>query len=202
MKYQKLKLEFKYGPKGRFYRVVLVKKGLNLRTLGCYLVEALGGELEHMFLYKDKNNHYEDETWLDDSFFMYTRIKEFDYTKYTLDDLSQHFDFCYDTGDGYDFICTRYKTEVEMDDEEFSDRPLIILNGKGQGIREDNIGTLYDLFNGKIDPNLNHEIEEEGIYFPWNHQINKFGDFDEPLDIEALNESLVYCDPFVEGYKY
>lgn len=202
MKYQKLKLEFKYGPKGKFYRVVLVRKGLTLRTLGCYLVEALGGELEHMFLYKDKNNHYEDETWVGDFLFMHTRIKEFDYTKYTLDDLSQHFDFCYDTGDGYDFKCTRYKKEVEMDDEEYSNKPLIILEGKGQGIWEDNICTLYDLFNGKIDPNLNHEIEEKGIYFPWNHQINKFGDFDEPLDIEDLNESLVYCDPFIEGYKY
>lgn len=93
MKYQKLKLEFKYGPKGRFYRVVLVRKGLTLRTLGCYLVEALGGELEHMFLYKDKNNHYEDETWFGNFLFMHTRIKEFDYTKYTLDDLSQHFYF-------------------------------------------------------------------------------------------------------------
>lgn len=200
MKYQKLKLEFKYGPKGRFYRVVLAKKGLNLRILGCYLVEALGGELEHMFLYRDKNNHYEDETWIEESFYMYTKIKELDYTKFTLDDLSQHFDFCYDTGDGYDFKCTRYKKEVEMDDEEYLDKPLIILEGKGQGIWEDNIGTLHALFGGEIDPNLDHEIEEEGIYFPWNHKLEKFGDFDEPLDIEALNERLTYCDPFAEEF--
>lgn len=198
MKYLKLRLDFKYAEKGRFYRVVLVRRGLSLRTLGCYLVEALGGTLEHMFLYWDKNIQYIDESRMDeDSIFgSIHSIIERDYTKYTIDDLPQHFEFDYDTGDGYDFNVTKYKREVELDDEEYEDIPLVILEGKGQGIWEDHIGTLYALFNGELDPNSIDPNEEEGYYPPWNYKIEKYGDFDNELNIEEENERLSFIDYF------
>lgn len=68
-------------------------------------------------------------------------------------------------------------------------KKIIVLEGKGQGIWEDNISSLYALFEGKINPNCSKD-EYKGYYKPWNYSIVKFGDFDLPLDVEALNIEL------------
>ena len=62
--------------------------------------------------------------------------------------------------------------------------------GAGQGIWEDNIRSLYALFSGEISPLEDHEDEDKEIYFPWNCEIEKFGDFDMPLDLEELNQDI------------
>lgn len=77
-------------------------------------------------------------------------------------------------------MCKKYKRKVELDSKE----DIIVLTGAGQGIWEDNIRSLYALFSGEISPLENHEDENKGIYFPWNFEIEKFGDFDMPLDLE------------------
>ena len=51
MIYTKIRIDFKYGPKERFYRVILVKEDINLFNLGVGLGLALGAEFEHCIIY-------------------------------------------------------------------------------------------------------------------------------------------------------
>ena len=48
------------------------------------------------------------------------------------------------------------KEEVELE----QNKQVILLDGKGQGIWEDRIKTLYAYFEGKLDPNSLDEDEE------------------------------------------
>jgi len=183
MIYTKIRVDFKYGPKGRFYRVILVKEDINLFNLGVGLGLALGAEFEHCFLITERNinEEYVMAVFMEDPMPSYRYL-----ANYTLNDLDDEFCYEYDTGDGWDFICKKYKRKVELD----SKNDIIVLEGAGQGIWEDNIRSLYALFSGEINPLEDHENEDKGIYFPWNFEIEKFGDFDMPLDIEVLNQNI------------
>lgn len=57
IKYIKIRADFKYAEKGRFYRTFLVKDDADLGTLGELIVDIFGGTLEHFFLYKTKENN-------------------------------------------------------------------------------------------------------------------------------------------------
>lgn len=185
MLYVKIKAEFKNGPKGRFYRTFLVREDINLFNFCIGLCTMLGAKFEHCFLIDDrkKNTQYVMAPFLED-IFDDSRMKYI--RNYTLCALSDNFSFEYDTGDGWDFSCKKYKKIITKENE----GDFIFLEGAGMGIWEDNISSLYALFNGKIDPNLESEDQENGYYFPWNFKIEKFGDFDKPLSVEEINEKL------------
>ena len=59
-----------------------------------------------------------------------------------------------------------------------------VLDGKGQGIWEDNISTLYAYLNGEIDKDFDGEDEQKGIFKPWNFNIKKYSEFDNSIDLE------------------
>lgn len=183
MRYTKLRIDFKYGPKDRFYRVILVKGNPNLFKLGIAIGTILGAVFEHCFLItvrKDSISYVM-------SPFMEEPLNGYKYLgNHKFKELPDEFDFEYDTGDGYDFTCKKEKELVEFN----SDKEYIILEGKGQGIWEDNIHTLYKLFNNEIDPDLNENDDVKGIYKPWNFFINIFSDFDLPLDIKRENKAF------------
>lgn len=182
MIYTKIRLDFKHGPKNRFYRIILVKGDPDLFELGTCLGLALGATFEHCFLIRAEKSSY-----VFASFFEYP-CDGYKYLRnYHLSDLPNNFIYEYDTGEGYDFSCIRYKEKVELKNTR---QKIIVLEGKGQGIWEDNISSLAALFEGKIDPKTTENDEEKGIYKPWNYEINEFGDFDLPLDIKSLNIEL------------
>lgn len=189
MEYTKIRLDFKYAEKGRFYRTVLVKSDIGLAALGEIFVNVLGGTMEHCFLYRSKDVSYLPNEWLEDS---WGDEKEEAYEIHTLEDLSDNFSFEYDTGDGWDFACKKYKKKVNKD----SDRLVFVLEGAGMGIWEDNIGSLYAYFSGEIDKDYNEEDEERGIYKPWNCYVDKYSEFDNPIDIDVLND---YVENYVDG---
>lgn len=119
--------------------------------------------------------------------FMETQYERYRYSgNYHLSDLPDKFIFEYDTGDGWEFDCKKYKEKVKIE----STKDIILIEGKGQGIWEDNVYTLQALFAGEIDPDSTLEDEENGIYKPWNFDIDKYGDFDKPLNIETENKAL------------
>ncbi len=186
MTYTKIRLDFEYGPKDRFYRVVLIKGNPDLFELGVYFGMAVGAEFEHCFLITSSNEDacYVMAPFMEDPMVGYKYLRN-----YHLSDLEDDFRYEYDTGDGWDFVCHRHKEKVELD----SNKEILILEGKGQGIWEDNIATLYALFNGKLNPNSSRQNLKKGYYKPWNQKIKKFGDFDLPLDIERLNDDLFYA---------
>lgn len=183
MLYTKLRIDFKNGPKDRFYRVILVKGNPNLFKLGIAIGTILGALFEHCFLITVRK----DSICYVMSPFMEEPLDGYKYLgNHKFKELPDEFDFEYDTGDGYDFTCKKEKELVEFN----SDKEYIILEGRGQGIWEDNIHTLYKLFNNEIDPELNESDDEKGIYKPWNFFVYKFSDFDLPLDIKRENKAF------------
>ena len=95
MIYTKIRIDFKYGPKERFYRVILVKEDINLFNLGVGLGLALGAEFEHCFLITERNLHKEYVM----AVFMENPVPGSRYlANYTLNDLGDKFCYKYDTG--------------------------------------------------------------------------------------------------------
>ena len=183
MLYTKLRIDFKNGPKDRFYRVILVKGNPNLFKLGIAIGTILGAFFEHCFLITVRK----DSICYVMSPFMEEPLNGYKYLgNHKFKELPNEFAFEYDTGEGYNFICRKEKELVEFN----SNKEYIILEGRGQGIWEDNIDTLYKLFNNEIDPDLNENDDVKGIYKPWNFFINKFSDFDLPLNIKGENKAF------------
>lgn len=184
MEYIKIRADFKYAEKGRLYRTFLVAKDMGLFELGCHIVSALNGTMEHCFLFRHGKTEMVQAPFMEDPF---PGIKFLWMGQYRVEDLPERFDFEYDTGDGWYFCCKKYKKTVVAS---FDSSPrIVILEGAGQGIWEDNIGTLYAYFDGMLDPNAKaeqFEDEENGYYLPWNVSIEKWGDYDAPLDTSTF----------------
>ncbi len=191
MNYVKIRLDFKYAEKGRFYRTILVREDIPLVELGELFVSILGGTLEHYFLFKSKNTEYIPSIWLD-GFYKSMSIDASSFLDKHLIDLPDNFEFDYDTGDGWDFVCKKYKKLVTKEIEDDEDIPTgFVLDGKGMGIWEDNIRSLYAYLEGEIDKDYNQEDDDRGIYKPWNFDIDKYSEFDDPIDIEDLNDTAM-----------
>ena len=202
IKYIKIRADFKYAKKGRFYRTFLVREDIGLGELGELIVNIFGGTLEHFFLYRLKDKSYLPSSWVDEWNYLGRHINE-PFKDKSINDLPDSFMFIYDTGDGWDFDCKKYKqivTKIIKDDEDIPTG--FVLDGKGMGIWEDNIRSLYAYFDGEIDKDYNQEDNNRGIYKPWNFQIDKYSEFDNPIDIEELNDKAMYFFPTMEEDGY
>ena len=107
---QKIRLDFKYGPKNRLYRTLLVKGNPNLFELGVILGTSLGATFEHCFLFRCHTHCiYVMAPFMEDPMDGYKYLGN-----YHLEDLPKTFTFEYDTGDGWDFNCIKYEEKVEI----------------------------------------------------------------------------------------
>lgn len=61
-----------------------------------------------------------------------------------------------------------------------------VVEGKGQGIFENDHYTFWRFLNGEIDPNSSQEDENIGQFLPMNMDFETYGDFDSPLDLEKF----------------
>lgn len=202
MEYIKIRADFKFAEKGRLYRIFLVPKGIGLYEMGCHIVSIFNGALEHCFLYVHGKTEFVQAPFMEDSF---PGICQFWMGHYTVEDLPDTFDFEYDTGDGWYFKCKKYRSTVKADYE--GEPRIVILEGAGQGIWEDNISTLDAYFEGKLDPNAeakDFEDEERCFYLPWNVSIEKWGDYDAPLDPDLFerSEDTMWETSWKEELKY
>ena len=169
------------GCKERFNRTILVREDVNLIELGCIMCTAIHASFEHLFLFHKKRIDYVPEVFLEDMY-----LDEWlPMNRYKLEDLGDSFVFEYDTGDGWEFNCKVYKKEIEKQGKQYA----YLLDGKGQGIWEDNIASLWAYLDGEIDPDSNLEDEENGYYLPWNFDNEKYSDFDI-FDLEDEQESF------------
>ena len=202
VKYLKIRADFKYAKKGRFYRTFLVRDDIGLGELGELIVEIFGGTMEHFFMYRTKDKSYIPSSWMEQwNTLGSTRNEPF--KDKTILDLPETFMFIYDTGDGWDFDCKIYKQIVTKNIDDEDDVPTgFVLDAKGMGIWEDNIRSLYAYLDGEIDKDYSEEDEERGIYKPWNFDINKYSEFDDPVDIEELNDRAMYFYPISEDDRY
>ena len=189
MLYRKVRVSFNPA-KRRFYRVLLVQENMNLVDFGCYLMEALGATFEHLFMYRKQRTRYVIGSWIDFGY-------EYDMADFTINDLADTFTFIYDTGDYYEFTVKMSAETREINasekDSTYSE-PMILLEGKGQGIWEDNIYSLLAYLQGELSAE-DVEDEERGFAFPWNYDIEKFGDFDNPIDIHEIQNCITVHGP-------
>ena len=109
---------------------------------------------------------------------------------YTLKDLGNKFTFVYDTGEYWEFEAIVTLSDIPVRGED-----VILIDGAGQGIWEDNIHSLYAYLDGQIDPNSREDNEDLGYTLPWNLDFEKYGDFDKPFDIEKEHKK------FLKAYK-
>ena len=200
--YIKIRADFKYATKGRFFRTFLVREDIGLGELGELIVDIFGGTMEHFFMYSTKEKSYIPSSWIDNWDDMSTHQHE-PFKNKNIKDLPNNFIFIYDTGDGWDFDCKIYKVKVTKTFDDDEDIPTaFVIDAKGMGIWEDNIRSLYAYFDGEIDKNYNGEDEEKGIYKPWNYDIDKYSEFDNPVDIEELNDKAMFFFPVYENERY
>ena len=111
-------------------------------------------------------------------------IQEVPMKKYALKDLGDKFVFTYDTGDNWKFNCRVLKSEKTIVGAAIG----YLVDGKGQGVWEDNAYSIFKYLSGEIDPNTSEEDESIGLYFPWNFEIEKFSDFDTKFNIAEEKE--------------
>lgn len=193
MLYTKIKIEDKYYPK-RLYRVVLIKGNPRLSILGAVFGKIFEAWFEHYFMFRRRNESFVANSWLNQFDPMESECSiSYSY----LDDLGEEFEYEYDTGEGYEFRCKRYKKQQEinredLDEDEYPD--VIVIEGKGAGIFEDNHGMLDDYLGGRIPPEFCEEDEDfdNFLVMPDNLDLEKLGDFDNELDLE--NYELFYDD--------
>jgi len=171
MIYKKVKLEFDEA-KERLSRTLLIKENTNLVILGAIFCSALRTEFEHCFYFEKGKTHYSPDVFLAEG--SMGMIKEVPMKKYKLKDMGMSFKFIYDTGENWEFNCKVSNKDVEVNGKQ----PAYLIDGKGQGVWEDNKGTLMAYIVGEIDPESNINDEEKGFHLPWNFNNSKYGDFD------------------------
>ncbi len=175
MLYTKIKMESSDYPK-RFYRIIAVREDPDLYELGAILGLSVQAWFEHFYYFEDKNNTYVPDSWVEHD--------EVRMSDYHLSDLGDTFKYNYDTGEGWQFNCKIYKTKYEYVSE-FDDYPIsMVLEGKGQGIFENDIWTLDRYLDGIIPADSNEENLDEHMSLPMNMDFEVYGDFDKPLDLD------------------
>lgn len=204
MNYKTIKMEY-HHKKDRFSRLIMVREDINLIELGCAMCTAVRTAFEHNFQFIKGKKFYSPDCFMeyapDDG------LDERPMKNYSLKDLGDSFQFLYDTGDDWRFDCKVYKKDTKVTGEAIA----YLLDGKGQGVWEDNVWTLSEYFDGRVDPDSNKEDSDKGIYKPWNFEIDKYSDFDTKFDLvkekeyfnDNLNENIsMYLDScHLSGYE-
>lgn len=190
MNYKTIKMEYHYK-KDRFNRTIMVRDDINLIELGCVMCTALRTEFEHCFLFLKGKRQYSPECFIENA--IDDGIDEVPMKNYKLLDLGDKFQFWYDTGENWLFDCEVSKKEKNVIGNELA----YLIDGKGQGVWEDNVCSLRMYFDGEVDPESNEEDESKGLYMPWNFENEKYSDFDTKFDLVEEKElflSKIYGD--------
>ena len=69
-------------------------------------------------------------------------------------------------------------------------------DGKGAGIFEDDVYTLWTYFDGGLDPDMSEDDDEKEFYMPENLELEKLSDFEKPLDLAEETEiaASAFCE--------
>lgn len=175
MTYKRLKISFKHCEENRFYRTMLVDENINLVDLGCGILAAFSATLESWFSYESDDIRYMPNIELIDSYDEHPHLLNY----YSISDLANEFEFLYGE---WEFDCSIDNEAIELD----NDNNIMLVDGKGQGIWENNITVLLEYLKGNIKPD-DIENTSKGYFYPWNVEVSKFGDFDTAFNLELEN---------------
>lgn len=177
MEYTKIKVASKDDPR-RFYRVIAVAGDPGLYQLGLIIGKSIRCWFEHMFLFRVNRTVF----WPDEACEEY---EDEPMSLYNLSDLGNKFVFEYDTGEGYEFDCTVMKRKYYDNEDDDCGILAKVIEGSGQGIFENDHGTLWKVLNGTAD--LDRMLDDEDFEAPMNmEEFETLGDFYEPLDFDEM----------------
>lgn len=204
MQYTKIKIEDKYYPK-RLYRIVALKGNPKLSTLGAVFGKIFEADFEHYFMFRSGRKSFVASSWIE----QFDDEDEYSISSSFLDDLDDEFEYEYDTGEGYLFKCKKYKNLIDINKEDEDSPDVIVLEGKGAGIFENNHGMLEDYLSGRLSDDSFNDNEDE-YYMPYNLELEKLSDFDNELDLdnyEFFYEDVSYIadhfdDEIIENPSY
>lgn len=174
--------------KKRLYRVLYVPHHLNLSEFAQIIRETFRMNGGHLYEFRkgqlnwtERREEFQD--W-DDSPGMEMR-------DYGLLEPGNTYRFIYDYGDDWEFEIRIFKAEKEFD----TDLPVIVLEGTGRGIWEDNHGGYWSLLNREMPEDLFEDDVAREFYLPWNLDLEKAGDTFDEIDPEAETDylSAVVC---------
>lgn len=165
MNYRILEIRWKDDPR-RFNRKMLFSEEGDLESLGLILLEILGTQSEHDFMFetkitengkKNQYHGYVPSEWFKDDEALEGDEK---YEDVLLKDVHLNsrnvFTFIYDMNCDYEFEIKVFKRSVTRD----SDRLAFVLDGKGEQIWEDDIDALWAFLGGE-------KLEEDEM--PWDY---------------------------------
>ena len=138
MPYLKIRLDSTLCSIGRFYRTLLVKKDLNLFSFGIAIAQSFKAVFNHSFDFET-----EKYTYFPPYFCIFDKSNRFMHN-HTVEDLGNKFIYCYDLGDSWNFIGKVYPKEINKiyRDEFDEEKEVVLIDGAGQVIWEDNIRTF------------------------------------------------------------
>ncbi len=182
MKYYKVRLAFRYAP-DRLYRIFWVISNMDCSTLAYYIQRMFYATFEHLYMFETKKLGRlicsDDEPIDISDKYMDTVV---------IDELAgENIIFTYDFGDNWEFVGKVYKRTKDFPD----DSPeIILIEGAGKGIWEDNVWSYFQYLSGELSPDLTKEEDPECMSMPWNFEIEKLKDVDAPLDIAKEQKRL------------
>ncbi|MCR5795474.1 MAG: SseB family protein [Solobacterium sp.] len=174
MEYRKLTLT-SADAGDRLSRILYVKNDISLKELGCLFLTTLHTDPFHPFMFETGNKNY-----VSSAFVNPPRPDCPCMDGYTFADLPDEFTFLFDVDYGWYFTCRKGDETARYRGK----KPAgVLAGGSGAGIFLDERDSLIRYISGQIDPEAEEDREHE-CYLPDNLDLDTFGEFDQPLDIE------------------
>ena len=159
----------------RLSRALYVKDDISLKELGCLFLTTLHADPYHPFMFETEKTNYVSSAFVNPPYPDCPCMDD-----YTLADMPEEFTFLFDTDYGWYFTCRKSDETARYR----GSRPAgVLAGGSGAGIFMDERDSLIRYISGKIDP----EAEEDSghdCYLPENLDLDTFGEFDLPLDMD------------------
>lgn len=194
MLYRKIRVSH-LDDKTKLYRIFYVPEDIRLNDLASVIRETFRMEEGHLYEFRKGKISYVMKT--DDPYGYHDDYGDYDMSEHTIHDPGDQYRFIYDYGDHWEFEVRIFKLTKEID----SNFPVIVLEGKGQGIWEDNRWGYMQLLNGEMPKDLSEDDEENGFYMPWNLGLEHAEDTFEEIDAEAETEYLSQFVSFDENIE-
>ncbi|MBR3349688.1 MAG: hypothetical protein IKG55_06395 [Solobacterium sp.] len=192
MLYRKIRVSH-LDDKTKLYRIFYVPEDIRLSDLASVIRETFRMEEGHLYEFRKGKISYVMKK--DDPYGNYDDYGDYDMSRHTIHDPGDQYHFIYDYGDHWEFEVRIYKLTKEID----SNFPVIVLEGKGRGIWEDNRWGYMQLLNGEMPGNLSEDDEENEFYLPWNLGLEHAEDTFEEIDAEEETEYLSQFVSFDEN---
>ena len=178
MLFQKVRVSWNVFPE-KLFRLFYIRQDISLDHFAVILQRLFEMGDEHLWCFKDKKHRYVTDRELYAAWDECSLLSEARFSN-----LPEKSVFEYDYGEGWEFEVRKYKKTIEKD----TDDNILMKEAAGAGIFEDNRYTLEAYLSGEADPNMRTDDENEGLYMPWNMELEKLGDFDAPADLEYLED--------------